>query len=250
MSGAPVDRFTWERLFLKHSGLPSPSRLIGMVLLTKADPDLTIPARFSPSLSTLKELTGLGRGTVAVHLNHLEAAGWVRRIRPTTAASYGGNERTRYGLIVPAGVPVDEVQNTPSGSRTSPGAGRGVVREPDGGSPGAGHNPAPPNTSSSTSAADASGRGLRRDSSGAELEDVLDALRGDFPNMTTAEARTVSVMLSEGRPLPMVQNWLAKQRRAVLVAAAPAGDRGSSDPWALGSCPDSSNDPWALGGGA
>ena len=125
MSGAPVDRFTWERLFLKHSGLPSPSRLIGMVLLTKADPDLTIPARFSPSLSTLKELTGLGRGTVAVHLNHLEAAGWVRRIRPTTAASYGGNERTRYGLIVPAGVPVDEVQNTPSGSRT------GVVREPD-----------------------------------------------------------------------------------------------------------------------
>lgn len=234
MSGTPVGRFAWERLFLTHSGLASPARTIAWVLLTKVDPNMTIPAKFSPSLSTLVELTGLGRGTVADHLNRLEAAGWVRRIRPTTAASYAGHQRTRYALVVPAGVPVEEVQNTPSGSRTSPGAGRDPVREPDGTSPGAGHKPALPITSSNTSAADASGRGSRPDSSEVDLEDVLDSMRGELPNMTTAEARTASAMLREGRPRPLVQNWVAKQRRAVTVEAAPAREPAYSDPWALG----------------
>lgn len=213
MSGAPVGRFAWERLFLTHSGLPSPARLIGLVLATKADPDMTIPARFSPSLSTLVALTGLGRGTVADHLNGLEAAGWVRRIRPTTAASFAGHQRTRYVLVVPAGVPVEEGQNTPSESWTSPGAGRGAVREPDGTSPGAGHKPALPITSSNTSAADASA--LHH---GAEppavpgAEDVLDSLAAEFGPLAPAEEGPVRSMVERGKPRPMVANWIAGRR--------------------------------------
>jgi len=128
-----------------------------LVLLDAADvDDAVIPEKFTPSLTDIVSRTGLGRGTVADRLNDLEQGGWVKRDRPTTAAARAG-AKTRYAMTIGdaaaglkekkeptakaalsspgAGLVREEDQ---SGSRTSPGAGLALVREPDLASPGAG----------------------------------------------------------------------------------------------------------------
>ncbi|MFD1505271.1 helix-turn-helix domain-containing protein [Georgenia yuyongxinii] len=97
-----TQRFDWERALLA-SDLPASARLIGLTLATRTDPDLTIPADFTPSLSTIAKWTGLSRRAVQLHLNGLETAGWVTRSRPTVMAARVHHERTRYGLATPAG---------------------------------------------------------------------------------------------------------------------------------------------------
>ncbi|MFF3063018.1 helix-turn-helix domain-containing protein [Oerskovia sp. NPDC057915] len=97
-------RFEWERALLK-STLPSQARLVALTLATSADPDMTIPERFSPSLTTLAERTGLSRSSVAKYLNTLEREGWVTRDRPTVAAARTRHERTGYGMHLPLGAP-------------------------------------------------------------------------------------------------------------------------------------------------
>ncbi|MGI5232883.1 hypothetical protein [Actinoallomurus sp. CA-142502] len=142
---------------VKRSTLPAPSRLLIHTLLTHVtNGTLKVPAEFAPSLTTLVQETGLGRGTVAEHLNRLEADGWLKRTRPTTREALKQHARTGYTISAPVRL-LDQ-----SESRTSPGAGRGdekpqdttspragLVREPDGTSPRAGHNPMSFPTSSS-----------------------------------------------------------------------------------------------------
>jgi hypothetical protein len=126
------------------SELPGPARHVLLTLAVYADwPAGTTPAQHTPSLSTLAKATGLSRSTVALHLNTLETSGWVRRIRPTVARAWADKERTCYRLTVPGTSPGDGLvrETDQSDERTSPGDGPGLVREPDGTSPGAGHDP-------------------------------------------------------------------------------------------------------------
>ncbi|WP_194522387.1 helix-turn-helix domain-containing protein [Cellulosimicrobium sp. JZ28] len=125
---AMTQRFEWERALLA-SDLPGPARLVGLVLATMTDADLSIPDRFSPSLTTLAARCGQSRSTTANYLNRLEAAGWVNRARPTVEAARTEHARTGYRLRLP-------VPRPPA----SPGGGPGLVQEPDRPSPGAGHN--------------------------------------------------------------------------------------------------------------
>jgi len=135
---------------VRRSDLPPPSRLVLMVLASLADwPGGVIPARFTPSLSTLADATGLSRSTVAEHLNGVEQRTWVDRKRPTVAAARGQKERTQYVLAVPAGcwVTADPASSPGDGlvreadQPSSPGDGPALVRELDWASPGAGHKP-------------------------------------------------------------------------------------------------------------
>lgn len=96
----PLPVFTWQRA-LTRSGLPSSARLVGFVLSTLTDPDLTIPALYTPSLSRLAKLTGLNEATVKRHLNVLEDGGWVRRDRPSISAARKNHDRTQYALLTP-----------------------------------------------------------------------------------------------------------------------------------------------------
>ncbi|WP_448072341.1 hypothetical protein [Georgenia yuyongxinii] len=95
-----TERFEWERALLA-SDLPAMARLIGFALATRTDSDLTIPAQYTPSLSTIGKWTGLSGTAVKKYLNVLEVTGWVRRIRPTVVAARMDHERTQYSLATP-----------------------------------------------------------------------------------------------------------------------------------------------------
>jgi DNA-binding transcriptional ArsR family regulator len=95
----PVDRWKIERALLRSS-LRGPSRLIALTLLSRANAKTgVVPPKFSPSLSLLATDTGLDRSTVRRHLNVLESAGWVTRIRDPRARQE--HIATRYRLHVP-----------------------------------------------------------------------------------------------------------------------------------------------------
>lgn len=95
-------RFDVERAVLA-SDLPSLDRLVMLVLLTHADVDpVSIPAKFTPSLTGLASESGLDRTTVQRRLRRLEAGGWIIRQPPPVEQSRKG-VRTRYQLAVPVG---------------------------------------------------------------------------------------------------------------------------------------------------
>lgn len=97
-------RWEFERAVFS-SGLPAPSRLILLTLAAHTDAaTCVVPAKFTPSLSTLAERTGLTRKTVIVHLDALDEAGWVDRVKPDVVAQRSQRARTQYRLTVPTGV--------------------------------------------------------------------------------------------------------------------------------------------------
>ncbi|ROP33420.1 IclR-like helix-turn-helix domain-containing protein [Couchioplanes caeruleus] len=97
-----VDRWTVEKA-VRASRLEPPGRHIILTLLTYVDvKTATIPERFTPSLTELKDATGYARSTVAEWLNTLEGVGWVIRDRPTVADARVRKKRTVYRLAVPA----------------------------------------------------------------------------------------------------------------------------------------------------
>lgn len=99
-------RFEFERA-IRYSELPAPARHVALTIATWADVKTgRVPARHTPSLSTLAEATGLGRSTVRRGLNALESEGWIGRDRPDPVAARTKQARTRYRLRVPKGVDV------------------------------------------------------------------------------------------------------------------------------------------------
>lgn len=125
-----MKRWQFERAVLA-SDLPAPARLILLALAVVADwPGGVVPARFTPSLTTLTTMTGLSRRAVMTHLNDIERSedrdGWVIRSRPTKARARAEKERTGYRLSVPsrAGHALELGQDMPP-SR----AGRALARE-------------------------------------------------------------------------------------------------------------------------
>lgn len=99
-------RFEYERS-VRGSDLPPLSRLLALTLATWADVKTgAIPARLTPSLSTLEKATGMDRSTVRRHLNKLEVNEWVGRDRPDPVAARTQKARTRYRLTIPKGIQV------------------------------------------------------------------------------------------------------------------------------------------------
>lgn len=145
----------WEiNKAVRGSTLPAPSRLIMLTLSDIAEAGTAeIPERRTPSLSVLARETGLGRSTIAEHLDRLERGGWITRSRPDVAAARSKGDRTCYRLTKPEGAELvqetdyqgaEVVQETdqggPGAGLASPGDGLDLVQELDGGSPGAGHS--------------------------------------------------------------------------------------------------------------
>lgn len=109
-------RFEYERS-VRSSDLAPLSRLLALTLATWADVKTgVIPARLTPSLSTLEKATGMDRSTVRRHLNKLEAAEWVERDRPDPVEARTKKARTRYRLTIPTGVTVPEMDGDELGA--------------------------------------------------------------------------------------------------------------------------------------
>lgn len=83
---------------LMWSNIRPLARFVVLALATKSDADSgIIPAEFTPSLSTLHEMTGLAKSQVVKELDYAEALGWVKRARPTKPSRNG---RTSYAIAV------------------------------------------------------------------------------------------------------------------------------------------------------
>ena len=121
-------RWEIERAVLA-SDLPSPARLVALTLLTRTDAETAvIPGRYSPSLSTIAGDTGLNRASVARHLNVLESAGWVTRLRDLGRA-HSDKQPTCYQLHAPASSVRLVAQGDQSQSSTSRTEQQGLVAQ-------------------------------------------------------------------------------------------------------------------------
>jgi len=141
-----VNRWDVERAIFA-SDLNPTARLLMLALcaLTHAK-TAEIPPEFQPSLTRLQKMTGLARSTVADQLQVLERDGWLKRRRPKVAKARALGERTSYRLKIPKGSPLTGLPcpdsdglASPVVGPPSPTTGLGVVRQPDQGSPTAGH---------------------------------------------------------------------------------------------------------------
>lgn len=101
-------RFEYERGVRRSSLLP-PSRHLALTIATWANTETgVVPSRFTPSLSTLAEATGLDRSTVRRHLTKLEKDGWLVRNRPDPEEARTRHARTGYRLAVPVDADTSE----------------------------------------------------------------------------------------------------------------------------------------------
>lgn len=217
-------RFEWERAVLS-SYLPPPARLIGLTLATRVDSDLTIPAKYSPSLTRLELDTGLSRSAVGKHLTELERNGWLRRSRPTTAAALGRQERTRYALLFPDNQ-CSTSTSAPDALGTAtqePGASTphalGLVREEDRPSASGVLKPALTTNSSypAHSAADATGSSSRTSETGPvdndeDFEDQIQWIAEQLGPLALDEESYARGMLRKRSNRIMVRNTLNKRR--------------------------------------
>lgn len=94
----------WYANAVWNSDLPSPARLVALILNGKAD-NSTGRIQEPLSLNELARRTGLSRRTVATHLNTLEEGGWVHRDRPEKWKLRSEYERTAYTVTIPQGYP-------------------------------------------------------------------------------------------------------------------------------------------------
>lgn len=98
-------RYEIERA-VDRAALPGPSTGIMRALCSRINAKTgTIPGHAQPSLSQLAALAGYDRSTVMRHLNLLETAGWVIRIRPPAWLARSQHVTTAYAMQVPAGYP-------------------------------------------------------------------------------------------------------------------------------------------------
>lgn len=118
-------RWEFERAVFS-SGLPAPSRLLLLTLAAHTEAaTCVVPAKFTPSLTTLADRTGLGRRTVVDHLDALDASGWLDRRKPDVADQRSKRARTQYRLTIPTGAGA-----APIDLPTSAGAAPALVQEP------------------------------------------------------------------------------------------------------------------------
>lgn len=206
-----MKRWEFERAVLR-SELPAPARLILLIMAVVADwPGGVIPARFTPSLSTLAEMTGLSRRAVMNHLNAIERGGdrdgWVVRIRPTKQRARAEKERTGYRLAVPASAR-DALAREPDALARAGGA-LEVVQEVPQARAGGAHKP-DPSRPSQTAAEHAQ-------PTDDERAEVLAEIRRRKPG--ASEALINHVLRQEGPAiLAEIRTAAEKQRLATWVA--------------------------------
>ena len=100
-------RYQYERA-IRRSELPSLARLIALTLATWADSKSgRIAPGNQPSLSTLKESTGMSHASVLKQLGVLEKGGWVERHAPSRSEARSQKVSTKYRLRLPDGVAID-----------------------------------------------------------------------------------------------------------------------------------------------
>jgi hypothetical protein len=97
MSGQRASTLVRWRGLIIESELPSPAKLVALVLSTHMDRD---GGSCFPSLTTIAQESGLGRSTVCRALDQIEGAGLIERVRGGTVR--GGSPRlTRYRATSP-----------------------------------------------------------------------------------------------------------------------------------------------------
>ena len=181
-----MSRFEYERALLR-SELPSGVRLVALVLATWADANSgLIPAKFTPSLSTLADATDLDRRTVIRHLDVLEAAQWIARGRPDPVKARTEHQRSRYRLTVPSGT-------TPPASGTTP---PGLVASGDMAS-----GTTPPKTTKTTDPTREGRTKMPENYTTAQVDEVLDLIAGDFEDPAAALAHWLKRRDISGTPI-------------------------------------------------
>lgn len=227
-----MKRWEFERAVL-GSGLPAPARLILLALAVLADwPGGVIPAKFSPSLSTLQLMTGLSRSALATHLNAVERVagrdGWAVRARPTKRQAQMEKERTRYRLVIPASA--GDGLASAGGGLASAGDGLGLVREVDRASAGGGHKPDHFQTYSQTAAKQQSPNGPEQiviDATGATPEEAA-----AVANRVANERKPKTLpgllrrMATDGDLVQLLTEHRAAAKRATVAQALEAARRG------------------------
>ncbi|MCG5460824.1 hypothetical protein MED01_004250 [Micromonospora sp. MED01] len=227
-----MKRWEFERAVL-GSDLSAPARLILLALAVLADwPGGVIPAKFSPSLSTLQVMTGLSRSALATHLNAIERVagrdGWVVRARPTKRQAQTEKERTRYRLSIPASA--RDALASASHGLASAGDGLGLVREVDRASAGGGHKPDHFQTYSQTAAKQQSPSSPEQiviDATGATAEEAA-----AVANRVANERKPRSLpgllrrMATDGDLTQLLADQRAAAKRATVADALEAARRG------------------------
>lgn len=101
MTRGGFDHFVYGKA-VRDSALSGPQKGILWALLFYADGSTgAIPARYSPGLATLAKAAGIGKSTLARHLDALDNAGWLSRGRVDRATAAATHERTKYVLLPP-----------------------------------------------------------------------------------------------------------------------------------------------------
>lgn len=136
---------------VRNSNLPHPAKHVLLTLASLADSQTAvIPEKYTPSLTELSRMTSLGRSTVADALRRVdveqvdasEVGGWVKRLQPSMADARIHKAKTQYALLVPGpgdGLVQDMDQPDQLNPDTRASPGDELVQEPDGASPGDGH---------------------------------------------------------------------------------------------------------------
>ncbi|MDP8971185.1 MAG: hypothetical protein M3N52_11970 [Actinomycetota bacterium] len=221
-----MNRWEFEQA-VASSGLLPRQRLVLLVLAALADwPGGRVPAKYSPSLSSLAIMCGLGRSTVARALNDVEAARWVSRRRPVSAKALAAHDKTHYRLSIPASLRAGRGL-VPQRDGSSPTTGRGVVPQRDGTSPTVGHSPYqdPSSGSGSTVTAGLPGaRGTSPERMVAEATGATDAEAAAIVNRVRNERNPRSLVgllrtMAIGGDLA---GLLTEQRAAVRLAEVDA----------------------------
>ncbi len=105
-------RFEFERE-VRRSDLAPLSRLLALTIATWAEEKTgAIPKKYTPSLATLAQATGMSHASVLQHLKRLESSGWIVRCRPEPQLARSKKARTEYKLTVAARSAADHAIST------------------------------------------------------------------------------------------------------------------------------------------
>lgn len=178
-------------------------------------------------------MASLGRSTVAESLKSVDVEnaddgeGWVKRVQPSMRDARVNKAKTQYALLIPASAQaglvqdVDQPEHAEPDMEASPGG--GLVQEPDGASPGAGHEVHDP-TTSKTKPSSSSAK-PRKEKKAEEFREDVDRIcrylaewvvrNGSKRPAITEKWRTEARLLidNDGRTLDQIRSVIAWSQR-------------------------------------
>lgn len=226
MAAPMTIRFEWERA-VKAADVTPMAKLLGLVLATYADPDGTIPERFTPGIARLCADTGASRNTVLAAMKVLEQSGLVAVARPENTrrghrrADIGTVRRQRnaYALALPQ-TSTGSADEPVTGSAAAPVTGSVAAPQPSRSSP----SPSPgSDADASASPGDADGpdtswsswaRAHGLDPDTRDL-DTVEAWIGDDLDLDAQDLNALDAMLARGAHPHAVRNTARALTRGV-----------------------------------